>query len=230
MAVRRPRVAAARARALHDGHRRRRAGPRAARRRGRAARISQRLPPPRVAPAERHRRVSEGDPLPLPRLDLPARRPAHRRARGPLDPRARQVGAGPVPGSRRGDERHAVREPRHGCGAARRAGGRPARAPRALRLRATAPGAGEAQLAARQLEDRGGQLPRGLPRADRPPGADAAARLQELRRGAPRPLGLVQRAAARQAVRELHGAHLSAPGHTDVRPGRGGPSGCGASS
>ena len=86
--------------------------------------------------------------------------------------------------------------------AAGRAGGRPAGAPCALRLRDARASAREAELPARQLEDRGGQLPRGLPRADRPSGVDAAPRLQALRRGGPRQLGLVRRAAARQAVRE----------------------------
>ena len=47
----------------------------------------------------------------------------------------------------------------------------------------------EADQPAGQLEDRRGQLPRGLPRADRPPGPDAPARLQELRRRAARQLG-----------------------------------------
>ena len=40
----------------------------------RAARLPQRLPPPRLAPAERLGPVQGGDPLPLPRLDVPLRR------------------------------------------------------------------------------------------------------------------------------------------------------------
>ena len=79
---------------------------RAARPRRRAARLPQRLPPPRLAPAERLGRVRQGDPLPLPRLDLPPRRRADRRARGALDPRPRQVDARAVPGAR-GDARAA---------------------------------------------------------------------------------------------------------------------------
>ena len=43
--------------------------------------LPQRLPPPRLAPAERLGPVQGGDPLPVPRLDLPPRRHADRRAR-----------------------------------------------------------------------------------------------------------------------------------------------------
>ena len=73
------------------------------------------------------------------------------------------------------------------------------------RLRAAAPRS--RRIAAGQLEDRRRQLPRGLPRADRAPRPDAAARLQALRRRGPRRLGLVRGAAARQAVRQPDGAH-----------------------
>ena len=103
---------------------------------GNAARLPQRLPPPRLAPPERLGPVRQGDPLPLPRLDLPHRRRADRRARGALDRRPRQVELGPVPGARRDALRPRLREPRHPREAAGRAGGRPARAARALRHRA----------------------------------------------------------------------------------------------
>ena len=65
--------------------------------RRRAARLPQRLPPPRLAPPERLGAVRQGDPLPLPRLDLPPRRRADRRARGALDRRPRQVELGLFP-------------------------------------------------------------------------------------------------------------------------------------
>ncbi len=66
---------------------------------------------------------------------------------------------------------------------------RPGRALRALRPRAPRARATERPVEpARQLEDRGGQLPRGLPRADRPSRADAPARLQALRGRAAREL------------------------------------------
>ena len=49
---------------------------------GAAARLPQRLPPPRLAAAERLGPVQGGDPLPLPRLDLQDGRIADRRAGG----------------------------------------------------------------------------------------------------------------------------------------------------
>ncbi len=127
LAVRRARLAARRAGHLPHRQRGHAAGAGRARRRGRAARVPQRLPAPRLAAPERLGRVQEGDPLPLPRLDLPDRRRADRRARGPPDPRPRQVRARALPGARRGHERPRVREPRHPRDAARRAGRRPAR-------------------------------------------------------------------------------------------------------
>ena len=56
----------------------------------RAARVPQRLPAPRRPAARGPRRLRQGDPLPLPRLDVPHRRVAHRRPRGPRLPRPRQ--------------------------------------------------------------------------------------------------------------------------------------------
>ena len=179
--------------------------------RRRAAGLPQRLPPPRLAPPERLGAVRQGDPLPLPRLDLPPRRPADRRARGTLDRRPRQERARAVPGARRDALRARLREPRHPCAAAGRAGGGTSGAPRSLQHRGAEAERRVAQHAAGELEDRPRQLQRGLPRADRPPRADAAARLQALRRGGSRRLGLVRGADARQALRERDGARLPAP-------------------
>ena len=50
--------------------------------RERATRVPQRVPSPRLVPAERVGPVQGSDPLPLPRLDLQVRRHADRRARG----------------------------------------------------------------------------------------------------------------------------------------------------
>ena len=62
------------------------------RRERRAPRLSQRVPPPCLAAAERRRPVQGRDPLPLPRLDLSLRRHADRRPGGPRVRRAaRQV-------------------------------------------------------------------------------------------------------------------------------------------
>ena len=138
------------------------------------------------------------------------------------------LGLFPVAG--RGDVRPDLRQPRRGRHPARRAGRRPARAPCALPLRGADPEGRGPLRPAGQLEGRGRQLPRGLPRADRPPGADAPPRLQELRRRAARQLGLVQRSAPRQALRQPHGAHLSAHGRADAGPGRRTTSTSGASS
>ena len=121
------RVAAAEARHLPHGQGGHPAGARAARRRGRAARLPQRLPPPRLASPRGLGRMRQGDPLPLPRLDLPARRRADRRARGAQHPGSRQVGAGAVPGAGGDDRRARVREPRPARHAAGRAGGRACR-------------------------------------------------------------------------------------------------------
>ena len=104
LAVRRPRRRPARGGQLHHRPRRGSAGPRPARRRRRAARLPQRLPPPRLRAADRQRALQEGDPLPLSRLDLRRhRRPAARRARAPRVRRAaRQVGPRVDPGPGRG--------------------------------------------------------------------------------------------------------------------------------
>ena len=56
--------------------------------------------------------MRQGDPLPLPRLDLPARRRADRRARGAQHPGPRQVRARAVPGAGGDRRRPRVREPR----------------------------------------------------------------------------------------------------------------------
>ena len=149
---------------------------------GDAARLPQRLPPPRLAPPERIRPVRQGDPLPVPRLDLPDGRRADRRPRGPLHRRPRQGEARAVPRARRDALRPRLREPRHPRGAAGGSGGGAAGAARALRDRPARALRRVAQHAAGQLEDRHRQLQRGLPRPDRPPGADAPPRLQALRR------------------------------------------------
>ena len=60
----------------------------------------------------------------------------------------------------------------------------------------------------RQLEGRRRQLPRGLSRADRPPGPDAAARLRALHPGYCRGLRLVRGADAGRAIGEPHRAPL----------------------
>ena len=151
------------------------------------------------------------------------RRRADRRARGAQHPGARQVRARPLPGARGDVLRPDLREPRPARHAAGGAGGGPGRADRALRDRAARAAHPVRRHPAGQLEDRRRQLPRGLPRADRPSRADAAARLQELRRGGARQLGLVRGAAARQAVRQPDGARLPAARLADARPGRGGP-------
>ena len=148
---------------------------------------------------------------------------ADRRARGTLDRRSRQGRAGAVPGPRRDAVRARLREPRHPRAAAGRAGRRAARAARALQHRGAEAERRMAQHPAGELEDRHRQLQRGLPRADRPSRADAAARLQALRRGGPRRLGLVRGADARQAVGEPDGARLPAARVADARPRRGGP-------
>ena len=224
LAARRARAAAAGARRLHDRERRLAARARDPRRRWRAARLPQRLPPPRLAPAERLRRLRQGDPLPLPRLDLPPRRRADRRARGSLDPRPGQVRARPVPGPHRGDVRPRVREPRR-----RMPSRSPSRWPgcpsasSATSIEELRPEADLAGHAAGQLEDRGRELQRGLPHPDRASGADADARLQALRRGAARRLGLVRGAAAREALREPGRARIPAARLADARPARGGP-------
>ena len=152
-----------------------RAGP--ARRRRRAARLPQRLPPSRLRASHGQRHVQEGDPLPLPRLDLRRhRRAPARRARAPRLRRARQVAARPDPRPGRGARGPPLREPRprrpRAGGGHRRA--RPA--PRALRAGelarfSSSKGAGTvkdgAGNPAGQLEDHRRELPRGLPRADR---------------------------------------------------------------
>ena len=198
---------------------------------GDAARVPQRLPAPRLAPAVRVGRVRQGDPLPLPRLDLPARRRADRRARGALDPRPRQVGARPLPGAR-GD----ARRPRSSSTST----STPSRSPSRCR-------ASPERLAEYGIE---GLVPHRPLDGSQPanwkivadnylegyhvpiahPGPDAAVRLQELQRRAARRLRLVRRAAARQAVRQPDGARLPAPRLADARAARGAPRASGATS
>ena len=113
LAADRPRLGAAAARQLHDRVRRLPAGARGARRPAPAARLPQRLPPPRLVPAERLGPVQGRDPLPLPRLDVQVRRHADRRARGPPVRRAPgQVRARADAGAGRGAVRAGVRQPR----------------------------------------------------------------------------------------------------------------------
>ena len=93
---------------------------------------------------------------------------------------------------------------------------RPAAAARALRHPLA--GAGRRRprhLPGRQLEGGRRQLPRGLPRADRPPRADAAARLRALRPRHRRELRLVRGADAGRALGEPHRAPLPAAGAAD---------------
>ena len=130
LAARRPRLPAEHHRQLHHRRRRQPARARRPRRQGRAARLPQRLPPSRLAAAERIGPVQGGDPLPLPRLDLQDGRVADRRARGHgLRREARQAVVEPHARARRGDVRPGVRQPRHRRGAAGRAGRGPAPAP-----------------------------------------------------------------------------------------------------
>ena len=84
LAARRPRRLAAAPRRLHHRAGGQSAGARGARRAARPARLPQRLPAPGLPAAQRLGPVQGGDPLPLSRLDLPARRHADRRPRGPL--------------------------------------------------------------------------------------------------------------------------------------------------
>ena len=105
---------------------RRAAGGRGPRPRRRAARLPQRLPPPRHGPRERAADARH-DPVPVPRLDLRARRQPARRA-------AQQGGAGlrhGLPRPRAGAGGHLgpvrVRQPGHGRAGARRRARRPAR-------------------------------------------------------------------------------------------------------
>ena len=145
-----------------------------------------------------------GDPLPLPRLDLPVRRHADRRPRGPRVRRA--------PGQV--DARAAAGRASRSCAGWCSSTSTPTPTPladlvgdlpqrleryRIPTLESFAPGDGDA---AGQLEGGRRQLPRGLPHPDRPPGADADARLQALRRRGARALRVVRGAAARQAEQQ----------------------------
>jgi hypothetical protein len=190
---------------------------RRARRGRRPARLSQRLPPPRIAAAERIGAVQGGDSLPVSRVDLPARRQPDRRPRGAgLRIEARQAGARSAAGARRGDVRPGVRQPRcrrHAAGRARRrpppaAGALPDRHPRVVRRVGRQPPAGE-------LEGRCRQLPRGLPHTDRPSGPDADARLQALRRRGQRALRVVRVPPARQALEQSARAAVRPDGYAD---------------
>ena len=187
-----------------------------------AARLQERLPPPRLAAAERLGPVQGGDPLPLPRLDLQARRVADRRPRGHVVRRAPQTSrARPDAGPRRGDVRARVRQPRSRRDAAGRPGRRPAAAAGALPDRDAgsrsrpATGAQPANwkvVADNYLE--GYHIPIAHP------GPDADARLQALRRRGPRPLRLVRRADARQAEQQPARAPVRPAGHADARARR----------
>ena len=194
---------------LHHRPRRRRVRARRPRRGRRAARLPQRLPPPRRPPARRARRLRQGHPLPVPRLDLPHGR--HRSSacrRGAASPAWTSASWASC---RRGWTRSA------GCvfvnldlggGAGVAGAGRPGRAPRAVPAPAAAPLRRGAHRAAGQLEDRGRELPGGLPRPDRPPGPDAAARLPALHgRGG----GGLRRSSSRRCARSRRATGWSAP-------------------
>ncbi len=204
LAARRARLAAARGRAATS--------PRGAgnqpvlvrpRRGRRAARLPQRLPPPRLAAAQRRGHSAR-------------RRSAAATTAGPTGSTATLIGvpeglafgddldkthARPAAGSRRGDVRPGVRQPRpRREPLADLVGDLPRRLERYRipTLEPFAPADGEP---AGQLEGGRRQLPRGLPHPDRPSRADADARLQALRRRGPRALRLVRGAAARRAER-----------------------------
>ena len=81
-----------------------------------------------------------------------------------------------------------------------------------------------------QLEGRRRQLHRGLPHPHRPPGADADARLQALRRRGQRALRVVRRAAARQAAQQPARAAVRPARHADAGPARARPDASGATS
>ena len=133
----------------------------------------------RCSPA---RAVQQAPPLPLPRLDLQARRHPDRRARGArLRRRARQERARADAGARGDDVRRRVREPRPRCRAAGRARRRPAGAARPLRHRVAR--AVHAATTARQPANWKVVVDNYLEGYHMPiahPGADAAARLQAL--------------------------------------------------
>ena len=163
-------------------------------------------------------RLLAGDPLRLPRLDLRPRRQAARRSRAaqlpgrhrPLQPRPpRRQGGGASAGSSSSTSTPMPTP------LAELLGDLPQRLEP---LRHPLAGPGERRRRPppeRQLEDRRRQLPRGLPRADRPPGPDAPARLRALRRRRPRELRLVRGADARRAIGEPHRAPLPAAGAAD---------------
>ena len=167
-----------------------------------------------------------GDPLPLSRLDLQDGRLADRRARGHgLRREARQAVSEPHAGARRGDVRPGLRQPRHRGDAAGRAGRGPAPAPGALPDRIAHPVRARQRHPAGQLEGGRRQLHRGLPHPHRPPGPDADARLQALRRRGQRALPVVRRADARQALQQPPRAALRPARHADARPARARPDG-----
>ena len=172
---------------------------------GRAPRLPQRLPPPRLAAAERLGPMQGRDPLPLPRLDLQLRRRADRRTRG-----ARSSASGST-SRRSGCTLRASRRCAAWCSStstptrrplAELVGDLPARLER-YRIGSLEPfGRSRRRRPAGELEGRRRELHRGLPHPDRPSRADADARLQALRRRGPRPLRLVRGAAARQAEQQ----------------------------
>ena len=176
LAVRRPRRPGRRAGLVPRDRRRRRADPRHARPGGRAARVRQRLPPPRRG-ADGRLRHAQDDPVPLPRLDLRPRRLAASAPRSDREPDFDNgdwsllpasvdtwgpfLFVNPTPTRRRSPSTSATcptilaRDDRH----------RRARVPLARRVRRE-----------RELEDRRRELPRVLPLPDRAPGVQRRGR------------------------------------------------------
>ena len=166
-------------------------------REGDAARVRQRLPPPRRRGRHRPRQLHDA-PVPLPRLDLRPRRQAAGGAALGGRPRVRQRRARPQarPGRYLGTAR--LRERRRLGAAARRdargaARDRPRRRPRPRRARVPP---ARVVLARRQLEDRRRELPRVLPLRRRAP------ELQRGDRRAPGPLPARAPPDLRQPLRE----------------------------
>ena len=172
-------------------------------------------------------RVRQGDPLPLPRLDLPARRRADRRAGG----------AQLSPGStsrRSGCSRRGWRRSPGSCSSTstrtpRRSPSRWPASPSGSRRTGSSGSSRTRPLdgtPAGQLEDRRPTTTSRATTCRSPTRADAPARLQALRRRGARQLGLVRGAAARQAVGQPDGARSTSassrrcPGLRRGRPAR----------
>ena len=228
LAVRGPRRRARRAQHLHHHPRRRPARPGGPHRGRRAARLPQRLPPPRLRAAHRRRQVQARDPLPLSRLDLRLdRRPVDGGPRAPRLRGARQVEARADARARRGPCRLRLRQPRsRGEAAGRAHAGLAERLERyripELEMFGTK-GGGGSQPANWKIVVENYLEGYHVPIAH--PGPDAAARLSALRGRAPRGLVLVRGAAPRHPVVQPHGAALPAAGEADDGPGRGRPHG-----